>query len=94
MGASVNTGPVDSLLSRLRAEYLEMPGLRLTLEQAQRLFGVERTLCRMVLDLLVEERFVCLKSDGLYARATDGDLSRRRPAKADLGAVRPIATAL
>jgi hypothetical protein len=29
------------LLVRIRAEYLEMPGLRLTAPQAQRLFGLD-----------------------------------------------------
>jgi hypothetical protein len=28
--------PYNTLLSRIRAEYLEMPGLRRTLDQAQR----------------------------------------------------------
>jgi hypothetical protein len=78
--------PHNIMLTRMRAEYLEMPGLRLTLEQAQRLCGVERTLCRMVLDALVDEQFLCVKSDGRYARMTDGDLPRPRPAKADLRA--------
>ena len=78
--------PHNIMLTRMRAEYLEMPGLRLTLEQAQRLCGVERTLCKMVLDALVDEQFLCVKSDGRYARMTDGDLPRPRPAKTDLGA--------
>ena len=78
--------PHNIMLTRMRAEYLEMPGLRLTLEQAQRLCGAERTLCKMVLDALVDEQFLCVKSDGRYARMTGGDLPRPRPAKADLGA--------
>jgi hypothetical protein len=41
-----------------------MPGLRLTPEQAQRLCGVERTLCQTVLDALVAEKFLCVKPDG------------------------------
>jgi hypothetical protein len=45
--------PHTALLTRIRGEYLEMPGLRLTLEQAQRLCGAERMLCRMVLDARV-----------------------------------------
>jgi hypothetical protein len=68
---------------RTRAEYLEMPGLRLKLEQAQRLFGVEPALCRRVLDDLVEEKFLCVKSDGAYARLTDG-VPSPRPLKATL----------
>lgn len=62
--------PHSALLTRIRGEYLEMPGLRLTLEQAQRLCGVERMLCRMVLDALVEARFLSLTPDGRYVRLT------------------------
>jgi hypothetical protein len=63
-------------LERVRAEYLEMPGLRLTLEQAQRLCGVERALCRSILEELVNTRFLCVRAGGLYVRLTDGDASR------------------
>jgi hypothetical protein len=57
----------NTVLTRLRAEYLEMPGLRLTLEQAQRLCGVERILCKAVFDALVADKFLCVTSDGAYA---------------------------
>ena len=33
--------PHKTVLTRLRAEYLEMPGMRLTAQQVQRLCGVE-----------------------------------------------------
>ena len=56
-----------ALLTRIRAEYLEMPGLRLTIPQAQRLCGVEGAACKTALDALVAERFLCLKPDGSYA---------------------------
>jgi hypothetical protein len=85
--------PHNTLVTRIRAEYLEMPGLRLTLEQAQRLCGIERALCRAVLDALVADRFLCVKSNGMYARLTDGDPSRSRPIKADIETARCIATA-
>jgi hypothetical protein len=76
----------DTLLKRIRAEYLEMPGLRLKLEQAQRLCGVERALCQRVLGMLVDMNFLCVKADGAYARLTDGaDSPRPHPAKATLG---------
>jgi hypothetical protein len=75
----------DVLLRRIRAEYLEMPGLRLTLAQAQRLCGVERVACQLVLDMLVEVKFLCVKLDGAYARLTDGaDYPRPHPVKADV----------
>jgi hypothetical protein len=60
------------LLSRIRAEYLEMPGLRLTVPQAQRLCGGEDGSCQAVLDRLVEERFLCRRADGTYTRLSDG----------------------
>jgi hypothetical protein len=76
--------PHDIAVRRIRSEYLEMPGLRLTVEQAQRLCGVERTECKSVLDTLVEEKFLCVKVNGAYARATDGEAPHPFPAKADL----------
>jgi hypothetical protein len=64
--------PHTAIVPRIRAEYLEMPGLRLTLAQAQRLCGIERAVCQRVLDMLVDANFLCRKSDGAYARVTDG----------------------
>ena len=75
---------IDDILNRFRGEFLEMPGLRLTPEQAQRLCGVERTLCQTVLDALVDEKFLCMKADGSYARLTDGGMSGP-PARTDPG---------
>jgi hypothetical protein len=71
--------PHTALLTRIRGEYLEMPGLRLTLQQAQRLWGVERTACEMMLAALVEAKFLCVRPDGSYARVSDG---MQRPAAA------------
>ena len=85
--------PHNALLTRIRGEYLEMPGLRLTLGQAQRLCGIERMLCKVVLDALVEAKFLCVKPDGAYARLTEGIISRPRPVKADLGTEQRVATA-
>ena len=76
------TQSLQEVVGRLRAEFLEMPGLRLTSEQVQRLCGVERTTCQMVLDWLVDEQFLCVKSGGHYARLTTGH--HPHPAKADL----------
>ena len=51
----------EGLLNRIRAEFLEMPGLRLTREQVQRLCGVERAACQMVLDALADVKVLCHK---------------------------------
>ena len=56
------------VLDRVRAEYLEMPGMKLRIEQVQRLCGIDETTCKLVLDALVKASILCLKSDGTYAR--------------------------
>ncbi len=63
--------PDDRLLARVRGEYLEMPGLRLTLEQARRLWGLDPQACRHVLSTLIEAGFLACGNDGRYARRTD-----------------------
>ena len=42
------------LRSRIQAEFSEMPGLKLTLVQASRLFGIDSERCRRALDQLVQ----------------------------------------
>jgi hypothetical protein len=74
----------QDLISRIRAEFLEMPGMKLTMQQVQRLCGIESSLCQAVLDALVEERFLSVKPDGSYGRLTEGDISRPHQAKAPL----------
>ena len=67
-------------LQRLRGEFLEMPGLRLTVQQVQRLCGVDPAICQAILDALVEAKFLCIKRDGSYGRLTDGETVRSAPA--------------
>lgn len=49
---------VPDLASLIRAEYLEMPGLSVTLAQAARLWHADRGSCRDVLDALTHEGFL------------------------------------
>jgi hypothetical protein len=60
--------PAAALSQRIRAEYAEMPCLRLTLPQASRFWHVDREMCRTVLDQLVEDGFLVLGRFG-YMRA-------------------------
>jgi hypothetical protein len=60
------------LLRRIRAEYLEMPGLCLTAAQAGRLWGLEAPTCLDLLDRLLREHFLQRRPNGTYARLTDG----------------------
>jgi hypothetical protein len=69
------------IIERIRGEYLEMPGLRLTPQQAQRLCGVDQTVCKAVLDALVDAQFLAVNVHGMYTRATDGAWPLARTAK-------------
>jgi hypothetical protein len=78
----MSTSPAERLRERIRGEYLDMPGLRLTIDQMQRLCAIDRSVCLLVLEALVDEQFLCETSGGAYARATDGTMRRPRTAKA------------
>lgn len=56
-------------MRRVRSEYLEMPGLRLTLAQAQRLWGLDRAACDALLGALVEAKFLFKTRDGAFVRS-------------------------
>jgi hypothetical protein len=80
-------------LQRIYSEFLEMPGLRLTCQQAQRLWGLDEPTCRQLLDFLVESRFLCQAPHDMYARMTDGpaDFPPPRMARVSVLDLRPPA---
>jgi hypothetical protein len=57
---------VQRTFDRLKGEFLEMPGLRLTLRQASRFCALEESTCKALLDALVEAKFLSVRSDGTY----------------------------
>ena len=59
---------IDEVLQRIQGEYVEMPGLRLTAVQAQRLWGLERDVCDALLGALVDAKFLAQTRDGAYVR--------------------------
>ena len=59
---------LDDVLRRVQGEYLEMPGLRLTTAQAQRLWGLERADCDRLLSALVDAKFLFRTRDGAFMR--------------------------
>ena len=59
---------IDDVLQRIQGEYLEMPGLRLTPAQAQRLWGLERDVCDALLGALVDAKFLAQTRDGAFVR--------------------------
>jgi hypothetical protein len=58
----------ELLLARVRSEFVEMPGLNLTLTQATRLFGLPPDICTRVLGTLQVEGLLIQGSDERYAR--------------------------
>jgi hypothetical protein len=60
---------LDAIIRRVRNEFHEMPGLRLTPAQATRLWGLERETCREVIDSLVAAAFLRWTPAGLVTRA-------------------------
>ncbi len=59
----------ETLILRVRSEYSEMPGLKLTLRQAQRLWALDERTCESLLDSLVHDGFLIRARDGSYVRA-------------------------
>jgi len=64
--AQTSDSPTSDLLRRIRGEFLEMPGLRLTTPQARRLFGLDCLSCDAVLTVLQSERFLSRTKGGQF----------------------------
>jgi hypothetical protein len=59
----------SALVDRIRGEFREMPGLQLTLAQAQRLFGLDPAACRTVIEALVDASFLRWTDAGTVVQA-------------------------
>ena len=62
---------ISGLLTRIRGEFLEMPGLRLTSAQAARLWAVDRRTSDWILNGLTTAGFLLRNRDGAYLLASD-----------------------
>jgi len=60
---------LETIVYRIREEFREMPGLRLTPAQATRLWGLEHDACREVIDSLVAADFLRWTSSGAVTRS-------------------------
>jgi hypothetical protein len=61
-----------NLMARIRMEFVEMPGMRLTRPQARRLWNLDQAACDGLLDALVEEGFLKQTADGALLRQHHG----------------------
>jgi hypothetical protein len=59
-----------SLEERIRGEFLEMPGLRLTPKQASRLWAVDGATSEFVLERLTSAGFLSRTPEGAYLRTS------------------------
>ena len=59
---------IAEAIARVEGEYREMPGLSLTLPQAARLLGLDRSTCGLVFANLVERRVLRRALNGTYVR--------------------------
>ena len=60
---------LERIVYRIQEEFREMPGLRLTPEQATRLWGLERDTCAAVIDRLVASAYLRWTDTGSVTRA-------------------------
>ena len=61
----MSPGELDAAVERVRGEFLEMPGLRLTVPQAARLWGLDPTACEEVLDVLIRSSLLDPEPQGV-----------------------------
>jgi hypothetical protein len=64
-----NADALSRAVQRVKAEFLEMPGLTLTVAQASRLWSFEASFCMAVLSALEEARFLVRTRHSTFARA-------------------------
>ena len=64
-------GRRERIEERIRSEFLEMPGVILSMPQAQRLFGLRMDICERLLLRLVATGFLVPRRLGYYGRPLD-----------------------
>jgi hypothetical protein len=69
-GSPLTDGAIDALLSRIRGEFLEMPGLHLTTAQAAKLWSLDPFTSDQILGELVNTGFLLRGRRGGYLLAS------------------------
>ena len=62
------TAVLHELLQRIESDYREIPALSVTEPQAQRLWGLNRTMCSFVLMTLIQRGILKRTASGTYVR--------------------------
>jgi uncharacterized protein with von Willebrand factor type A (vWA) domain len=74
----------DEMLRRIHQDYLELPDVRLSLTQAQRVWQLDERTCAELLESLIESGLLHRSHDGTYGLSPRGVLESDRFAEADL----------
>jgi hypothetical protein len=67
-GTHTRQASIHDRLRTIQAEYLGVPGLHLTRQQAERLWGLDPLISEALLNALVDAGFLRRTHDGRYAR--------------------------
>jgi hypothetical protein len=70
----------DALVTRIKSEFNESPGMCLTLRQGARLWGIAPEECAKVVDRLIQEQFLRWTRNGELVRAESGGQRSRSDA--------------
>jgi hypothetical protein len=68
IGASPAPFSFDDLVERIRAEFIEQPGLQLTEAQGCRLWQIDRPTTQLVLNTLTTAGFLSANAHGRFTR--------------------------
>jgi hypothetical protein len=74
----------DALVTRIKSEFIESPGMCLTLRQGARLWGIAPEECARIVDRLVTERFLRWTQNGEVVRSESGSYTSRGSVEAGL----------
>jgi hypothetical protein len=69
LDTTASAGALQEFTRRVQAEYTEMPGLCVTLSQAQRLWAVDRQTCESVFRSLMARGFLRMTKSGRFIRS-------------------------
>jgi hypothetical protein len=68
---SLTTSETRKWVEIVRGDYLVIPGLQLTRNQVQRLWGLDAATCEVVINALVDAGFLRRSPAGAYVRANE-----------------------
>lgn len=74
------TSTLQDALFRIQTDYVQMPQMKLTPRQVQRLWSLSAEICERALSSLVMKGFLVQSSDGSYVRGGTGRHGIERPA--------------